>query len=70
MLANSSQAEQLAQIKLYAEASDFPALLQQLDTAEAEVSRFQREVKKLKKRIEEGMTHGLCHESRILENAL
>jgi len=69
MLADPSQAELLAQLKQNVDVSGFPTLFQQLDAAEAEVRRFQSEVKKLKKRIEEGMTHGLSQESRILENA-
>lgn len=59
MLAAPSQAEDLAKIAQWAEQTGFAALFQQLDTAEAEVSHAQLELKKLKKRIEESMTRGL-----------
>ena len=62
MLADPSQADQLATVVQWANQAGFPALLQQLADAEAQVSRAQRDVKKMKKILEEGMTHGLRRE--------
>ena len=63
MLADPSQANQLATVVEWANQVGFSNLLQQLDAAEAELSRLQREVKKAKKRLEESMTHGLNRSS-------
>ena len=62
MLADPSQADQLATVFQWAQQADFPALLQQLADAEAQVSRAQLDVKKMKKILEEVMTHGLRRE--------
>ena len=62
MLADPSQADQLATVVDWAVQAGFPALLQQLSDAEAQVSRAQREVKNMKKILEDGMTRGLRRE--------
>ena len=62
MLANLSQADQLATVVQWADEAGFPALLQQLDGAEAQFTRAQGEVKKMKQILEEAMTHGLRRE--------
>jgi len=59
MLADPSQANELATVVEWASKVGFSNLIQRLDEAEAELSRVQREVKKGKKRLEESMTHGL-----------
>ena len=63
MLADPSQADDLATVAQWADQAGFPPLFEQLDNAEAEVARAQRDVKKMKKRIEECMTHGISRES-------
>jgi hypothetical protein len=63
MLANPSQADQLATVVQWSEQAGFPSLLQQLDAAKADVNRAQSEFKMMKQRIEESMNHGLSRDS-------
>ena len=63
MLADPSQTKELATVVEWANQVGFPDLLQQLETAEAEVVHAQRQVKKLRKRIGDSMAHGLSRGS-------
>ena len=63
MLADPLQADDLATVVKWSDRSGFSTLLQELDTAEAQVSFARSELKKVKEKFEEKMTHGLSRES-------